>query len=82
MTEEQQSAAVEEQKSIDQMTVKELRELAKESDISGTSAMKKDELLARLKKLKELQVKNLKLQHQKHLLKQQQKKLLQVTKHH
>jgi len=38
--------------SIDKMTVKELRELAKEIDVTGTSGMKKDELLAAIKKAK------------------------------
>ena len=36
--------------SIDKMTVKELREVAKEFNIAGTSSMKKDELLTAVKK--------------------------------
>jgi hypothetical protein len=38
--------------SIDKMTVKELRDLAKECDVTGTSGMKKDELLASIKAAK------------------------------
>nr|MBF0222362.1 Rho termination factor N-terminal domain-containing protein [Desulfobulbaceae bacterium] len=48
MTDEKQALA-EEQKPLDKMTVKELRDLAKESDITGISGMKKDELLAAIK---------------------------------
>lgn len=48
MTEETKTVS-EEQKPLDKMTVKELRDLAKESEITGTSGMKKDELLAAIK---------------------------------
>jgi len=43
----------EENKPLDKMTVKELREVAKEiPEITGATAMKKDELLAAIKKAK------------------------------
>lgn len=48
---EEKQEAVAEEKPLDKMTVKELREIGKEiPDLTGVSAMKKDELLAAIKK--------------------------------
>ncbi|MBW2205707.1 MAG: Rho termination factor N-terminal domain-containing protein [Deltaproteobacteria bacterium] len=48
---EEKQEAVAEEKPLDKMTVKELREIGKEiPDLSGVTAMKKDELLAAIKK--------------------------------
>jgi hypothetical protein len=53
MTEEKLNATIDDQKPLDKMTVKDLRELAKDiPEITGASAMKKDELLAKIKEVK------------------------------
>ena len=51
MTEETESEAKGTEKQLDKMTVKELREIAKQIDgVTGVHAMKKDELLSLVKK--------------------------------
>ena len=48
---EEKQEVVAEEKPLDKMTVKELREVGKEiPDLSGVTAMKKDELVAAIKK--------------------------------
>ncbi len=53
MTEEKKAAAGSDEKPLDKMTVKDLREIAKDiPGVTGVSGMKKDELLAIVKEAK------------------------------